>query len=210
MKVGIAPFKPRMRDGSGREMGQGRGAGLHQSDIIKHIRETLVGKYTGGDDAFAMTGFMWETIVGKALATYCGFDMKGVIEPGEYEMDGVLLTPDRVDPKRKIVYEFKATWFSMRHLVASDADGTERVNIAGLQETHWTWLMQIMGYCRALGYRRARLVVFWVNGDYSRKPPRGGPCFRAIELEFTVAEIEANWKMLLDNAADLQRVEEKA
>ena len=113
MRMGVAPFNPKMRDGSLRLMGEGRGTHtLHQSDVLKHIENCLYGERVYGDnDAFAQMGFMWERMVGAALAEYCAVDLGDLIEVGELEIDGILLTPDRFDAMNGIVYEFKGTWF---------------------------------------------------------------------------------------------------
>lgn len=204
MRIGVAPFTPRLRDGSLKLMGEGRGTHLlHQSEVLDHIERSLYGERVYGDnDLYAQTGFMWERMVGKVLAEYCSVEIGDLIEVGELSVDDILLTPDRFDAVNGIVYEFKGWWWSMKHCVLPD--GT--ANVAGILDKHWRAVAQTMNYCRALGTTLARLVPLWMNGDYSRKPPMGGPQTRVIEFEFTEDELDAHWQMMLVNAEDLRRV----
>lgn len=188
--------------------GEHRGAGLHLSEVIHYMRVTLgelSDAQTNMGDLWAMHGFVFELWVGQALTTYLSYSDVNLVEPGECEVDGILMNPDRLDVGDGKLWEMKATWKQMKKLI----DGGE-VNVEGLKKFFWHWLVQVMSYCNALGTRRARIVINFVNGDYTYKPPNGGPQFRAIDLEFTAAEIRENWKMILVNAAGLRQQRGKA
>lgn len=198
-----------MLDGSGNVMGHGRSRGLHLGDVLAHMKGVLgQAPVDTGNEAFIKAGFMFEMWVATALSKYVGFDMASrLIEPGECDVDGIFLTPDRVEPDADTLWEFKATWLSMRKLIDL---ATGEVNVKGLMEHRWAWLIQVMAYARAMGVVKVRIVVMFMNGDYTYKAPNGGPQFRVIELVFTDDELAQNWTMVLNNAADLRKVRKNA
>jgi hypothetical protein len=81
-----------------------------------------------------------------------------------------------------LVEEFKLTWMSVRS------------GIEDRKFVHWFW--QIKWYAWVLETVRARLRVYFVNGDYG--PPR--PQYRVWDLLFTYRELETNAMMLLGHA----------
>jgi hypothetical protein len=111
-------------------------------------------------------------------------------QPGEISRDEIYGNPDGYATVQTVadpfevyaqetpqieIQEFKATWKS-RH-------GHGDV----VAEKIWMW--QLLGYCAMTGYRRARLWVFWVNGDY-RQP---SPALWVYVLEFSDEEVEQFW-----------------
>lgn len=126
-------------------------------------------------------------------------------QPGEMERDGVFGTMDGLSEITKdypiarlrsidsvyavLVEEFKLTWKSEFNY------GKEKIT------SNWMWMRQVMGYLAMLqvnGYpdcRWARFHVGWVNGDY--RPPQ--PKLVRYLIEFTQAEIDSNWKMVMRN-----------
>jgi hypothetical protein len=108
------------------------------------------------------------------------------LRPGELSLDGIAGSPDGFltdinDDFEEVDFliENKLTWKS------SKLDPTEMQH----------WMMQVKGYCKMAGLNWVRFYVFHVNGDY--KPPR--PCTKFWELYFTQAEVDQNWKMILNN-----------
>jgi hypothetical protein len=65
----------------------------------------------------------------------------------------------------------------------------------------WHWLVQIKAYCHLLDTTRARLHVFFVNGDYAS---HRDPQYRSWDLGFHEGEIAENWSMLVNQAAHLR------
>lgn len=119
---------------------------------------------------------------------------EGVIDhPGEYQVDGIYMTPDGeelsqviIDGRRKsriVMHEVKATYKSLN---------TVGETVETLQ-TQFMWLAQIKAYCKAAGTRFADLHVLFVCGDYSY-PIR--PMARRYRLEFEQWEIDENWGLL--------------
>lgn len=109
--------------------------------------------------------------------------------PGEFRTtpDDVIFTPDYLFFNGEtILGEFKCTWYSSRN--------------APFEKKFDKWICQIKAYCFHLKISKAWLYVLFVNGDYSYKPPHGGPCLLKWELEFTRAELEREWAMLRRHA----------
>lgn len=211
MIVRAVDFEFQLRDSFGREMGVGRGEGLHLSHVLNYLdRHGLGINYDDREpnDLWAATGFMFEILVSNALAVYLSQDNDRIITGRELCMDGILLTPDAYDTVDDVVGEMKATWKSARKIRGAVADQGHslRVNFG-------RWLRQIMSYCRAYETRKARLYSLFVMGDYSYGKPSAnnpnplpaGPALPVLDLEFTADEIEDNWRMILLNAADAAR-----
>lgn len=195
MRVEHLKYKFPLRDSSQRLMGTGRGAGVHLSDVLNYIDEIdEPGKNFTGNDLYAQLGFMWETMISEVLPRYLSEDIaKHVFPPGEKEKDGILMTPDGMEPSEWALHEYKATWRSMRKLEEDFEHHFRR------------WLRQIKSYCYVMDTRVAYLVVFFVMGNYAFGTEGGGPQLRVLRLTFTPGEIAENWKMILGNAAEMRR-----
>jgi hypothetical protein len=116
-----------------------------------------------------------------------------IFRPKPVERDGVWASTDLVvladEPPRPglpgdtdvdlIVEEFKLTWM------------TAYTDIEDAKFIHWMW--QIKWYCWVYETVRARLRVYFVNGDW--RPP--SPDYRVWDLLFTYRELENNAAMLL-------------
>ena len=209
MQARVVPFTPVMVDAEGRAMGVGRGTGLHLSEILLYMRRALdprLDKLVAagpGNTNFCNAGFMFELWVEQALATYIGYsDRKYLITPGEMEVDGIAMNPDRFHVGEGKVVEFKATWKSSRKLF--DANG--ELNVDVFEELFYYYRWQGMAYCHGLGCTKLDIVVWFVNGDYTFKDPTGGPRFYVFEFEFTDQEILDNWKMICGNAEAVRRM----
>lgn len=162
-----------------------RSPGLHLSDILEDIEQALNPRdydSEGRDwDPYRKMGFVWERVLGKAMAG-CGINL---IAPGEIEKDGIIMSPDRLDPDPWALEEWKATWKSYN-----------RVKQHGIEGAFPRWIWQKKSYCYALGCDTSRLRAFFVNGDY-----RGsGPLDPAWEFEFTDRELKENWDMITNHA----------
>lgn len=102
-----------------------------------------------------------------------------LVKPGEITHRGIHCTPDLANVKLKCAEEWKCTWTSARR---------------GL-EAHPDWLMQMPGYCEALGFDTAILRAFFVNGMYE-KGQMGKPVVRAWMLKWTEEERAENWGLV--------------
>lgn len=158
---------------------------VHLSAIYRDLEDQFVKRDNTLSEeelnAYRSMGFMWEWMVEKALAE--GLQDWACFRPGEVELDGIVGSPDLVDFNCDTVVDTKATWRSSRKLDA-------------LEKHFWPWLVQLKGYCKMLRFRKGRVLVFCVNGDY--KPPR--PRIRCFNLEWTQREIDENWLMVVGHA----------
>lgn len=102
-----------------------------------------------------------------------------LIKPGEIEHRGILCTPDGANVRLRAGEEWKCTWMSA-------AKGLEG---------HPDWLMQMPGYCSALGFDTFILRAFHVNGYYE-KGQMGKPVVRTWKLRWSDDELEENWSVI--------------
>lgn len=163
-----------------------RSPGLHVSTVIKAL-ETRYGRLKGrkdlGDDneakwrPYRLAGFLIERAFREILP-------KNLTKVGELCMDNIYMTPDYFDPDDWVLEEWKCTW-------RSSGDDLEY-----LEENFISWMMQIMAYCRTMCTLRARLRVFWINGNYKPRVPD----MAAYELEFTQQELDVNWSAIVNYA----------
>jgi len=158
----------------------GRSGGTHVSGLIRRIMQRLEpSKYSddGGPDTARMAlGVAYEEALEQSLSKHWG---PRVVRPGEVERDGIVGSPAGIDLEEERLDEIKLTWMKYE----PDLDHPK----------YWKWLVQVRAYLAMLGWTRARLWIFFVNGDY-----RGsGPLTKVFDLEFTIQETEETWQMLL-------------
>ncbi len=185
-------------DSRGEPMGAGRSPGIHVSQAIKRLRKAWGMKVDGieGEQPFLRMffGFVLEKALEMAFKWFYQ-TVRPVMSGVEYSMDGVFLTPDGFNTDEQVVEEYKLTWTSMAQFEADPQNPNK---------SHPDWLVQIMSYCRVFGVTKARLVVAWLNGDYSWKVGRGAQV-KAYVLTFTDEEIENAWKLVLKEVEDMKR-----
>lgn len=184
MKVTEIPFDPALILGPADKSGQPRGEGVHFSTIMRDLEESLkprVAMEKGKLSTYAAGGFLWEYVIESAMAR--SLESKDCFRPGEIERDGVKMSPDLYDPGRLEVVELKCTWRSSNKWPA-------------FEKHFWSWLCQMKAYAHALEVNRARLVVFFVNGNYKDS----GPQVKQARFEFTDGELQENWRMLVAHA----------
>lgn len=195
-----------------------RSPGAHMKAIIDDYIEhhELGGKrkanpeFEDALDDFAVMGFAWERAATRAIDAGALIEIdetttplvvrriyehafsralndgwhashSDVVKPGEVTVDGIHCTPDGVNVKLRAVEEWKCSWASARH---------------GLDEAHPDWMMQIPGYCRALGLNVGVLRVFHVNGYYENAR-MGKPIARFYRLRWSDEELEENWAAIM-------------
>jgi hypothetical protein len=176
-----------------------RSKGLHLSDIISDMMQALYPDKYGGekDDVFTARvefGLMWERTLESALARECRLSDEELERPPEQECDGIYMSPDGfalfksnggMDMR---VNEYKSTWKS----APSEKKGTT-IN----DPKFMAWWMQLKAYCRAAGTTHGRLIVYFINGDYSQGFV---PELRAWDAEFTQEELDLNWQSIVNHA----------
>lgn len=218
--IEVYPFQGLMDvmvDADGNPMGTGREPGRHQSDIIKHLR--LVRGAKGGPEdeqpgLRMFAGFMWEWALEFAFKMLMSL-RAGVAKQVKCVLDKIHSSPDALDvtdDAEWVLEEYKLTWRSMKWLEAWKPHGSwEPLSFEeAFEQNFFDWSLQIPGYLqclsKALGrpIRRARLYVFFVMGDYTFQTKRG-PRIRVFDLEYTEAELEQNWRVLLNAEAQMEK-----
>jgi len=175
-----------------------RSTGIHVSDVIRDISNRLIhkGQRRPMDDmssaeirrmgSYVHGGFAWEEIIRTAIVSMYREDTERFVIPGEFELGGIYGTPDWFDTVDWVLEEFKCTW-------KSSYQGVDTGRF-------WEWFCQIKAYSWMMGVTKARLRVYFVNGDYRES----GPQVKTFLLEFTDAELKQNWQMLETHARAMQ------
>jgi len=119
-------------------------------------------------------GYRWEKIL------TLGFGEDAAIRIGEVVLDGIAMSPDGVayhDPAQliPIVEEYKCT---SKSSLKSPTD-------------NWKWMMQVKGYCKALGSTKCIFRILHVR-DFI-------PVYAPWELVFTQDELDENWQAILNH-----------
>lgn len=217
----LKPYELPLVDATFRPHGTDRLPGLHLSEIVRAMREAAGLPVTGieGEDQALrpLLGFLWERVVSlvwlgvpyrdaleSAWKEYQTNVRTGPPDRGDYietqirlERDGVLMTPDGFDGTR--LESYKLTWKSMKKWEEMPVG----VDFSIMQAEHfWSWIRSEMAYLAALSQTRGlsvltvRFFIFWVMGDYSRKPGRGAQA-TFTDLMVTQKELDDNWSLLL-------------
>lgn len=210
MKAKRVPFKIELRDASNRPMGEGRSPKIHVTEILGWMRDKSEGEAwqarkdaaASARDDYMMLGFVCENAMGEALRKYIRGQGEKGIKQKEIEVDGIPMTPDaRVRGTWQGIEEIKHTYRSEGPFLKTEAD------LADALEENFEWfLRQIKCYCYGASiyynrpYNRARLVIYFAMGDYSRgKTPHGRPHAECFELIFSAEELASEWQMILNN-----------
>ena len=189
-----------------------RSEGCHVTDVTGLIMKKVDPKRYGrpfdpaDSENWQEAGFLWEDILGRAFADRAAVGAMpwGEIgevrfRPGEVERDGIVGSPDAlaITPLRDvpIIEEYKATWKSMGPwLQPSDPDGQK---LSALEDTRYLgYLLQLKSYCTIVGTTQARLIILFLNGDYTKYVPQ----VRGFELTFTPRELNEHWTMIKNTA----------
>jgi hypothetical protein len=159
-----------------------RSEGLHCSRIIQDLVEALNPERTRTNDdppwARFSLGYMAEDLLGD----YWARRQLPYERPGEFIRDGVICSPDGIDPSRWAVVEVKCTHRSSRH------------DLKSLK--CWAWIVQVKAYCYAIHSDLGEIWAVHLNGDYQQ----GGPEVRVSQVRFSAQELIENWQMLLARA----------
>jgi hypothetical protein len=173
---------------------------LHLSDIYKSLMKQVQPKrFDKRDKAGAPlpmdmnkveTGLLFENMLERSLA-----EKFATVRPGEVVSDeGVYMTPDGVNPVSMAGEEYKCTWMSTRNKYGTtpytDEDGAPNVKFLH-------WFIQMKGYAKWLGTDTFLLRALHINGNYEHPYE---PTFLTHRIQFGQAEIDENWRMLMNHA----------
>ncbi len=178
-----------------------RTAGLHMSDIYGSLYKELEPKRfdTGEpmDRNRLELGLSLEIVLEEGLRTRLS-EQSG--RPGEFvePEHGIIYSPDLIIFNGKTrLGEIKLTWMSSSQ-VPREANGS-------FPPKFDKYFTQMKLYCRCLETPYARLLAFFVNGDYSfrksgnRSVP-AAPELLAWDIEFTKRELNEEWQMCMQHA----------
>jgi hypothetical protein len=170
--LGLDPGPPRSTDR------------IHVSALIKAIMRTLEpdrfsGAIEGADWIRIEIGYALENAIEEAFVRR----RIQMVRPGELECEGIVGSPDglSIEDGEPIIEEIKCTWMSSRGCPED--------------KKFWHWLVQIKAYCFMAEALRARLHVFFVNGDYR---DHREPQFLSWDLTFHQGELAENWMVLVN------------
>lgn len=172
--VGVSP--------GGRSMGK-----LHMSDLYGRYHEAISGKkYDENSDPtlYFEAGLAWEQILEKGLK-----ERLTVSRPGELvTTEGIVYSPDLIiyEAEQIRLGEIKLTWMSSKGMPQEKCTDC-------IPERFGKYMTQIMSYAYHLETPYARLITFFVNGNY--KPMK--PQLFAWDLTFTKRELAENWKKMV-------------
>lgn len=129
--------------------------------------------------------------------------------PGEYEVDGVYMTPDGesvsviiTDRQGRPAFGDSGPYLPVVHEVKATYKSTRTV---GELESQWMWVAQVKGYCKAVSTRFSALHVLFLCGDY-KYPIR--PVLSSWLIEFDQAEIDGNWDLMTEYRDYRLRIED--
>lgn len=163
-----------------------RSEGLHLTTIIRDMADTAGlskdSKFTENDmDYYASAGFMWESVWDRIHQETV--DDGTIVSPGEFTLDGITGTPDRIDWSRPAIVELKVRWKSAH-------------KFESLEKEFWAEVTQTKGYCYMTQILEADLIAFFVAGNW--RPPV--PEVRGVNMKFTELELEETWDQIKGHA----------
>jgi hypothetical protein len=166
-----------------------RSPGLHMSEIYNDLYQDLEPKrYVRGsapDPLRLEAGLAFEEILEEGLKKRLAGE-----RPGEFTTEeGIIFSPDLIIFNSEIrLGEIKLTWLSTKEVPREQSNS--------FPPKFDKYFTQMRAYCYHLKLDYARLLAFFVNGNY--RPPK--PELLAWDIEFTARELRENWQMLLNHA----------
>lgn len=131
-------------------------------------------------------GLAWEEwYIPQFLAQF------GVVDhPGEIKCDGVYMTMD--GESLDVIFTQTSSGYVVRvHEVKSTY---KSMNTVGDMSGQWMWLAQCKAYCKAAKTRFCKIHVLFLCGDYTYPIT---PQLHCWSIEFSQAEVDENWDLLL-------------
>lgn len=178
-----------------------RTEGLHMSDIYGSLyKELEPERFDSGepmDRNRLELGLSLEVMLEEGLRRRLTAESG---RPGEFvEPDhGIIYSPDLIIFNGHTrLGEIKLTWMSSRE-VPREPNGS-------FPPKFDKYFTQMKLYCRCLETPYARLLAFFVNGDYSFRKSKdrtvpAAPELLAWDIEFTKRELEEEWRMCMNHA----------
>lgn len=162
-------------------------------DLFARLEPDRYGRPGGPDPLKLEAGLSFESILEEGLKQRLG---QYAERPGELvSEEGIHCSPDLIlfngHPR---VGEIKLTWMSCREMPVEKA--------SNLPYKFDKWVVQMKGYCHLIGTPFARLIGFFINGDYRPTQPK----LLAWDLEFSARELKENWDMLVTHARTMGRL----
>lgn len=167
-----------------------RTPGLHMSDLYNSLYQQLEPERyridTRPDKLKMEAGMSLERMVEEGLKQRLIERPGELVEP-EY---GIIYSPDLLIYNGHVrVGEIKLTWLSTRE-VPREPGGV-------FPPTFGKYVTQMACYCRCLHTPYARLIGFFVNGDYGKTTR--GPELLAWDIEFTKREMDEEWQAAINH-----------
>jgi hypothetical protein len=174
-----------------------RSTGLHMSDIYNDMYQDLEpARFQRGSELPALrvaAGLACEQMLEEGMRRLIGGVLKGE-RPGElsYRLpSGQVLaySPDLLfqEGDDMVLGEIKLTWMSSRDV--------PQITAARFPPKFDKYFTQMKLYCHCLGITKARLFVFFVNGDY--KPPT--PKLLGWDVIFSPRDIAEAWSAAMNH-----------
>jgi hypothetical protein len=194
------------------KIGEGRSPKRHLSEITRAIKEAAGGNVEaieGEQDGLRpQAGFLFERALENVWKEYHR-ETRPVELQFNVELDDIVGTPDGLETLDENLLSMKQTWMSMRKWEEDLASIK-----AGEPVQHFVeWFAREPGYLQMMrkgvttvdgvslrlspSIRRVRFLVFWVNGDYTRRVGRGVQITNTL-LEFADKDLDKNWKTILN------------
>lgn len=193
--------------------------GLHCSSIINDIvqaNDPDLAKRKPMSERLAWSFQEMGNVIEDVLADVFAARFPGWEKPAPRIYEGVTCSPDGWAPRTKCIEEVKATWKGTKEFAGlRGSDGIARpfeqvVELVSEGETFGTfeleemspklhgYLMQTMYYMVPWKAVRARLHIFFINGNY--RPPFPEPV--TLNLRPTEEEVQRNYQMIIRHARD--------
>lgn len=186
----------------------GRTPGLHMSDLYgdlyKHLEPERYGRGGAPDAVVLEAGLACESILEQGLRDrLCGGGRPGELLHTEAGLaQPILFSPDLVIfNSHTRVGEIKLTWMSSREMPSEPSNN--------LPPKFSKYACQMMCYGHCLETPYARLLAYFINGDYGwmRKGGKRGngpsPQLKAWDLEFSARELAENWSMIVNHGRSM-------
>lgn len=165
-----------------------RAEGAHQSDILAYVARKVgwLGPDERDEDEYPLVwavGCAWEE---WAASLYPDMEW----QPGELTADGISVNADGLTADPLQIEEFKATWKSCGVL---NPDTLPPADYFLKEKKFQMWQHQGRAYCQLYGPRVVRWHVLHIRSDYKSF----GPVYKTYTVEFTDAECQQTWSMLV-------------
>ncbi len=156
------------------------------NDLFQDLEPKRFKKGTPLDPLRLEAGLILEQTLEQGLISRAN---GGERPPEQVTNEGIFYSPDLIIFDEVIrLGEIKLTWMSSKEVPRETANG--------FPPKFEKYFVQMKAYCHHLDLGHARLLAYFVNGDY--RPPR--PELLAWDIDFTARELQENWTMLKNHA----------